>query len=121
MGLSEIGKGLIDVGNGFVLLAKKLVEFAQNFLTSVRAIVAVGSQILNAGINWLGENLFKIDELKIWANINNDFNACAGIKLKCVILNFDVDYEGISILLHLLKLKAMLGATFITLFCHTAY
>ena len=94
IGLAEIGKGLIDVGKGFVTMAEKLVGFGKDILSFVQKVVEVGSKILSEVLDWLADNLFKIDLLELRGKLTPDFNACVGITVKCVIVGVRIDYSG---------------------------
>ena len=97
IGLSEIGKGLIKVGQGFVALADKLVDFGRDILAFAKKVVEVGQRIGNDILAWVGENLFKIDLLKLSGSLDSDFNACVGLEVECVIFGIEIDYKGMKL------------------------
>eukprot|EP00794_Sanderia_malayensis_P016803 gene16803-18499_t len=94
IGLTEIGKGLIDVGKGFVSMASKLVDFGNDVLDFAISAVKLGKQIADAVTDWLAENLFEIRLLELNGKLDNEFNACVGLKVDCTILGLKIDYEG---------------------------
>ncbi|XP_065070683.1 uncharacterized protein LOC135695499 [Rhopilema esculentum] len=94
IGLSEVGKGLIDVGKGFVTMAKHLVGFAIDILKFVQDVVKVGIEISKNIMNWVGDNLFKVELLELRGKLTSDFNACVGITCKFVIFGLKADYTG---------------------------
>ena len=94
MGFADIAKGLISVGEGFVSLAEKVVDFAADFLRFVHDIVAAGSKVLEEVLDWAAENLFKIDLLELNGKLDSDFNACVGLKVKCVIVGLRINFDG---------------------------
>ena len=96
MGFADVAKGLISVGEGFVALAEKVVDFAADFLKFVQDVVAAGSKVLNTVLDWAADNLFKLNLLELNGKIDNDFNACVGLKIDCMILGLKIDWEGKS-------------------------
>ena len=94
MGFADVAKGLISVGEGVVSFAEDVVDYAANFLRFVQDVVAVGSQILQDVASWVADNLFQIDLLELNGKLDNKFNACVGLKLKCVIVGWRIDYSG---------------------------
>ena len=94
MGFADVAKGLISVGEGFVSLAEKVVDFAADFLEFVKGVVAAGSQILQDVADWASKNLFKLTLLELSGKFDSEFNACVGMKLKCVIVGLKIDYSG---------------------------
>ena len=94
MGFADVAKGLISVGEGFVSLAEKVVDFAADFLHFVQDIVAAGSKVLGEILDWAADNLFKLDLLELNGKLDSDFNACVGLKIKCVIVGLKIDYAG---------------------------
>ena len=94
MGFADVAKGLISVGEGFVILAEKVVDFAEDFLKFVKGVVAVGSQILQDVADWAAKNLFELKLLELSGKLDNEFNACVGMKLQCVIVGLNIDYSG---------------------------
>ena len=104
MGFADIAKGLISVGEGFVSLAEKVVDFAADFLRFVHDIVAAGSKVLGEVLDWAAENLFKIDLLELNGKLDSDFNACVGLKVKCVIVGLRINFDGKSLKIRLYAL-----------------
>ena len=94
MGFADVAKGLISVGEGFVSLAEKVVDFAADFLSFVQDVVEAGSRVLQEVLDWAADNLFKLDLLELNGKLDNEFNACIGLKLKCVIVGLKIDYSG---------------------------
>ena len=103
MGFADMAKGLISVGEGFVSLAERVVDYAADFLHFVQDIVAAGAKILADIADWAADNLFKLELLELNGKLDNDFNACVGMKLKCVIVGFRINFDGKS---HLKSLKS---------------
>ena len=96
MGFADVAKGLISVGEGFVTMAEKVVDFAANFLTFVQGIVAAGAEVAAQILDWAAENLFKLKLLELNGKFDSDFNACVGLKIYCMILGLDINWEGES-------------------------
>ena len=96
MGFADIAQGLTKVAEGFVTLAEKVVQFAGDFLRFVRRIVAVGSRVLGDIADWAAENLFRLDLLELNGRLDSDFNACVRLKVQCVIVGMNIDYDGKS-------------------------
>ena len=94
MGFADIAKGLISVGQGVVSLAKDVVDYAADFLHFVQDVVAIGSKILEDVVDWAADNLFKLDLLELNGKLDRESNACVGLKVKCVIVGFHINYEG---------------------------
>ena len=96
MGFADVAKGLISVGEGFVSLAEKVVDFAADFLHFVQDIVAAGAQVLAQILDWAADNLFKLDLLELNGKLDSEFNACIGLKIKCIIVGLRIDHSGKS-------------------------
>ena len=96
MGFADVAKGLISVGEGFVALAEKVVDFAADFLKFVQDVVAAGSKVLSTVLDWAADNLFKLNLLELNGKFDNDFNACVGLKIDCMILGLKIDWQGKS-------------------------
>ena len=94
MGFADVAKGLISIGEGFVALAEKVVDFAADFLSFVQDVVEAGSRVLQEVLDWAADTLFKLELLELNGKLDNEFNACIGMKLKCVIIGLNIDYSG---------------------------
>ena len=94
MGFADIAKGLVNVAVGVVSFAETVVDSAAGFLQFVRTIVAAGSKVLEEVVNWAADNLFKLELLELNGKLDNKFNACVGLKVQCVIVGFNIDYDG---------------------------
>ena len=75
-------------------MAENLVGFANDVLKFVQDVVEVGIEISKKVMNWVGDNLFKIDMLELRGKLTSDFNACVGITCKFVIFGLKADYKG---------------------------
>ena len=75
-------------------MAKHLVGFANDILKFVQDVVKVGIEISKNIMNWVGDNLFKVELLELRGKLTGDFNACVGITCKFVIFGLKADYTG---------------------------